>query len=268
MKKIIYTLCCFYFASCAKNKVLLKNNIVYTYSTESTPNGSAKDVYTPYRVIKSKKDVEITDNGSYLLIKGDPSSDKEHYVDLKSADIPLKNMTSWKRELGSKSYFAEASHDTKKVSLWYRDEKFVLQTATIPVKIRSAVREPAYKDSFPSQVETGVNVGFLIGGKQTWNRYRTSANILGQKTDKYSITGGVLLSAGSVDLSTSTTRPKIEFPRKAAMMSYGGAIVLGLNSVNLGYAFGWDKPFGVGASNWIYKGKMWSGIIVSLDLIK
>ncbi|MEJ1938069.1 hypothetical protein WDZ92_48365, partial [Nostoc sp. NIES-2111] len=146
--------------------------------------------------------------------------------------------------------------------------KFVLQTATIPLKIRSQINNAAYLDSFPSQVETGISIGFLVGNKITWNRYRTSANIFGQKTDKYSVTGGLLLSLGGTDLSTTTTRPKIQIPRKAPTISYGGSIVLGINSINIGWAFGWDNPMGKNASTWVYKGKMWNGVIVSLDLIK
>jgi hypothetical protein len=52
------------------------------------------------------------------------------------------------------------------------------------------------------------------------------------------------------------------------MISIGEAIVFGFNNINLGYAFGWDNATGPSASSWIYKGKMWHGIILSLDLIK
>lgn len=267
MKFLLIAICSLLIISCEPTKFVQKNTFVYKYKLGTSLAGSPVDSFYRYKVQK-EKEVEITDNGNYLVIKDDPATDLSAYKLIGSGTISKSEMPVWKTELGNKSYFNEGSDNNGRKSFWYRDRKFVLQPATIPVKIRSSVREPAYKDSFPSQVETGVNVGFLIGGKQTWNRYRTSSNILGQKTDKYSITAGVLLSAGSVDLSTSTTRPKIDFPRKAAMFSFGGAIVLGLNSVNLGYAFGWDKPFGTGASNWIYKGKMWNGIIVSLDLIK
>lgn len=266
MRILLFLICGLCLVGCSSKKILCKGNTVYTYSTGNV-GGSPTDNYQAYKV-KKKKEVEITDNGSYLVIKDNPASDTSSYTPTTSGAIDVKDQAAWKRELGTKAYFAEGSNAAGRKSLWYRDDKFVLQTASIPIKIRSKITTPVYKDSFPSQVETGFNIGFLIGGKRTWNRYRTSANIFGQKTDKYSITGGLILSAGAVDLGTATTRPKIEFPRKAAMVSYGGSVVFGINSVNIGYAFGWDDPFGPNASTWLYKGKMWNGIIISLDLIK
>jgi len=267
MKPLILILGLLFLISCSTKKVLLKNNIVYTYSTTTSGDGTPIDQYTPYSVIKPKK-VKITDNGDYLVINDDPASDKKHYSAGSSKPISPNEKATWKRELGKKAYFDEKTADKNRKSLWYRDNKIVLQTATIPLKIRSQINNSAYLDSFPSQVETGVSIGFLIGNKVTWNRYRTSANIFGQKTDKYSVTGGLLLSLGGTDLSTTTTRPKIQIPRKAPTLSYGGSIVLGVNSINIGWAFGWDSPMGKNASTWVYNGKMWNGVIISLDLIK
>ena len=255
------------FTSCTTQKTLLRNQQVYSYSLGNDPR-SPQPAYTKYEVIRPKK-VTVVDNGTYLIIQDNPAADNYHYRPMGgTVAITSPNIPSWKDENIGNAYFSESTDLGARSSFWYADGKFVLQTASIPLKIRSAIKDPVYKDSFPSQVETGVNIGFLIGGKKTWNRYRTSANLFGQRTDKYSLTGGLLLSTGGVDLSATTTRPKIEFGRKALVISYGGAIVLGLNSINLGYAFGWDKPIGSKGSTWLYNGRLWNGIIVSLDLIK
>lgn len=267
MKLILFALLAFTFvSSCSTQKKLLKDQEVYSYSLGSNPAGPTP-TYTKYKIISPKK-VKIVDNGTYLIIKDDPTIDSIHYMNIGSALFTSASIPSWKDENIGFCYFSESADNAARTSLWYHDGRFVLQTATIPLKIRSAINNPLYKDSFPSQVESGFNVGFLIGGKTTWNRFRSSVNIFGQTTDKYSITGGFLISTGAVDLSATTTRPKIEFPRKSAMISYGGAIVFGINSINLGYALGWDQAIGPKASTWLYKGKLWNGIIISIDLIK
>lgn len=267
MKNIIFVfILVALFASCTTEKKLLKGNEVYTYGLGAAP-AAPVPAYTKYKVIAPKK-VKIVDNGTYLIIKDDPSTDPAHYTKVNTVAFTTASIPSWKDENIGLAYFSESADNNAKSMLWYSDCKFVLQTAAIPLKIRSAVRNHAYLDSFPSQVETGFNVGFLVGGKKTWNRFRTSTNIFGQTTDKFSVTGGFLLSTGGVDLSATSTRPKIEFPRKTAMISYGGAIVFGFNSLNFGYAVGWDQAVGRKANSWLYKGKLWNGIIISIDLIK
>lgn len=272
MKNIIYGVFLLCIVGCSTKKVLMKGNVIYTFNTKVTEEGSTENVYTPHSVDTKVKDVEIVDNGSYLIIKVDPVAAEQNanspYSECTAGSVNDANLTTWKRESIGKAYFAESSDPNGKQSLWYRDDKFVFQTASILLKIRSRISNQTYLDSFPSQVETGVNVGFLVGGKRTWNRYRTSANILGHKTDKYSLTGGAILSVGAADLSATTTRPKIVFPKKMPMVSYGAAIVVGINSINLGYAIGFDQPIGQKASTWIYEGRLWNGIIISIDLIK
>ena len=257
------------FERCSTKKVLLKGQQVYSYSLGSDPAGPTW-TYTKYQLLKGKK-VKITDNGSYLIIKDDPTKDASHYgpgapIGLQFAMVPPPPV--WKNENIGNGYFPESKDIFVKDAFWYREEKTVLQTASVPIKIRPKVHRPELLDSIPSQTETGVNIGFLVGYKVAWNKFRTSANPLGQTTAKYSVTGGGIVSVGAADLSAAATRPKIIFPRKAPMITLGGSVVFGFNNVNIGYAFGWDHAVGPSASTWLYQGKMWHGVIVSLDLIK
>jgi hypothetical protein len=263
MKVILFCIFGFCIIACTSEKTLLKGNTVYTYNAAPV-GGSA--TYTSYKVIARKK-VKIVDNGNYLIIQGDPSGDASHFAAGPQTVYPANSITAWKTASLGNAYFSESTAGASQV-LWYRDGKFVLQTASIPVKIRSIYKDPTNVDNYPSQVETGFNIGFLTGYKFTWNRFRSTNNFLGLPTDKYSITLGGLFSVGGTDLNTNTTRPKIVIPRKTAMVSYGTAIVFGFQSFNFGYAIGWDQGIGSSAESWIYKGKLWNGVILSLDLIK
>lgn len=264
---ILFIISIMLLASCSTEKKLLKGEVIYTYSLGSDSAGPTPG-YTKFEVIVPKK-VKIVDNGTYLIIKDNPTGDPTHYRQVGSALFTgASQIPSWKDENIGSGYFSELADNGGKSTLWYGDGKFVLQTASIPLKIRSSINNSQYKDSFPSQVESGFNVGFLIGGKKGWNRFRSATNIFGQTTDKFSVTGGFLLSTGAVDLNATTTRPKIEFNRRSAMISYGCALVLGFNAINLGYAFGWDQAVGPKAGTWLYKGQLWNGIILSIDLIK
>ncbi len=260
------------FQSCTTKKVLLKGQNVYSYSLSDGSEIGTEPVvpswtYIKYEVLK-RKEVKITEVGTYLIIKDDPSKDLIHYKSVVTVGKQSSTPPVWKNENIGNGYFPESQDALASESFWYREDKMILQTASVPIKIRAAIRRPELGDSIPSQTETGVNIGFLVGYKISWNKFRTSANSLAQTTVKYSVTGGPILSVGAADLSATATRPKIEFPRKATMITMGGSVVFGFNNVHLGYAFGRDQALGRSASTWLYQGKMWNGVIVSLDLIK
>lgn len=252
---------------CSPQKKLLKGDTIYVYDPGSAAAGTPVQTYTRYTVTAPKK-VKVIDNGTYLIIQDNPVSDLLHYQPSVPVPYPVSGITPWKVASQGLAYFTESGDAGASRFLWYQDGKVVLQSATIPIKIRSSINNQNYLDSFPSQVETGFNVGFLSGYRFSWNKYRGNANIFGQTTDKYSITVGGIFSLGATDLSATTTRPKIVFPRKTAMISYGLTTVVGINSINLGYAFGWDQAVGPKSSTWLFKGKLWNGIILSFDLIK
>jgi hypothetical protein len=258
-------------ASCSTTKkTLVKGSTLYQFSTGNDPANPTPS-YQKY-IVKEHKDVRLVDNTTYLVINDDLREDTISYSPTGSL-TPFQKLTiftlpGWKTSDTTIGYFFESEDSLSKQKFWYRDGKTILQAATIPIKIRSKIKTAALGDSIPSTTETGFNVGFLFGYKFSWNKFRTTPNAFGSQTAKYSITPGILLSAGAADLSTSSTRPNIVFPRKAAMITFGGSVVFGFNSVNIGYAFGWDHATGLHSSTWLYQGKMWNGIIVSLDLIK
>jgi len=173
-------------------------------------------------------------------------------------------------ELKEKYFIPDVMIDSFPVkTIRYFDTKPVLQTLTTPIKIRPKLTTPALKDSFPSQVSTGINLGIAFGWKFTLNYYQPKPNIFGQKGNKISFAPGIFYGIGSENLAKSNTRdPIITFERSALTHSIGGFGMLGFNSINIGYSFGWDFATGPGKSSWLYQGEMWHGIAFSIDLIK
>lgn len=253
-----------FFDCTAQKKKLMRGTRVYVYS--QSQGDVPKPLYTKYVVTKPLK-LAVVDNGSYMIIKVDPKKYLNNFkVEKKDIEI-TGNVPAWKHESKETAYFFETEDDNK-AKFWYRDGKVILQGASIPLKIRSTVDASDAFSSIPSTTETSVNIGFMGGYKFGWNKYRKDNNLFGQQTTKYSITPGIFLGTGSADLSTTLTRPVISTARKAAMISAGVSVVLGFNSFNIGYAFGWDHAVGSSAGSWVYQGIPWNGIIVSLDLIK
>jgi hypothetical protein len=160
--------------------------------------------------------------------------------------------------------------DAKKIrTITYFDSKPVLQTLSTPIKIRPKLSNPELKDSFPSQVSTGVNLGMAFGWKMSLNYYKPKPNLFGLKITTVSLTPGVFYGLGATSLTKANTRnPVIDIERSALSHTLGGFAMLGFNNINIGYSIGWDFVTGPNKSAWLYQGKVWHGIAVSLDLIK
>lgn len=263
-----------FLASCVNEKYVYKCNTLYKIET-TTPNSDASDVIPPsvhtLKVLTLNEGFKaiIKDKDDYLTIK--PIENQR----LPSTDIILSSApTYWRAEIEGKIYFPEQDLDTNPhhpVKLKYFDTKPVLQGLTIPLKIRPKLKEFNSKsllDSFPQQAESGFNVGVAFGWKLTHNIYNANKNIFSQNTNKYSITPGWYLGTGAVDLKKANTRDPIKFERKAAIITTGGFLMIGFNTINLGYSFGWDFATGTGKEQWVYKGKLWHGVVFAIDIIK
>jgi hypothetical protein len=262
------------FSSCINEKYIFKSNRLYaTQSIAANPTGTTPTSETNnlliYKPDSSFKAI-ITDKGDYLLVN---PIKKMSALKIPDKKIQLKTApVSWRAENVGKLYFPESDYDTSEnvpFRFKYLDTKPVLQALTIPLKIRPKLNSEALRDSFPSQAETSFNVGVAFGWKFTTNVYNAKKNIFGQNTNRYSLSPGLFLGAGATDLKKVNTRnPKIAFERKAAMITTGGFIMVGINTINLGYAFGADFSTGIGNKQWLYQGKIWHGIIFAIDIIK
>lgn len=251
-----------------------KKNEVYKINPNDI-NGKPHYHVEVYK-IKDKNCIKATieDKGDYLIIK--PKDEKQLALD--KGDWPFsKGASGWRGDNEGKFYFPENdlgldNNGTKRTiakRLTYADAKIVLQGLTVPIKIRPKLNTPSLKDSFPQQVETGVNVGVALGWKLTHNVFSAKKNIWGQNTNRYSFTPGIFCGFGGVDLKKANTRdPVIIFERKAFMVNTGVFFMLGFNNLNIGYTLGADFATGPGSKQWLYQGHIWHGVALAIDLIK
>ena len=253
-----------------------RNNHFYIYSNQ-VGVGSPKDtlrLVTPHRAFWGS----LREEGSLVVIKQD-RIEKQLIGEVKWITIDsvaVKHPTGTQVATATQYYFPENVYTTiSDTSLTtksgavpsiikYRDYKFVLQGMTIPLKFRKAM------DTIPYQAETGVNIGFGAGIKWSYNWYNAEKSFLGQKTNQLSFTPGVLFGLGAVDVKAKTSAPPTFKDRKEPIFSYGGFFMVGLNSINIGFAIGKDKALkdAGDANGWFYHNKTWKGIIVALDIIK
>jgi hypothetical protein len=161
-------------------------------------------------------------------------------------------------------YFGGKNADTPGHFNYYTGT-FGLQALTIPLKFRPALSNKA---KYPAQVETAVNIGFAGGFKFTLNHYTTKKNLWNKNSVQYSITPGALIGLGAEPLKAAVNAPNLPVDRTSAMFTYGGFVLIGINNINVGYAFGFDNVFGDGKHYWGYQNQLWQGVIISLDILK
>jgi hypothetical protein len=263
------------FSSCLNQKYLQKNQTIFRVDTVGM--NSEIRVYSNGNN-KMKVSVEES-NGSLYIKKASTETNNFSVVDtIKRNFYPSGSFYS-QLELNGKFYFAEttfpkngdpnSNHNfISPSSLKYSENKIVLQALSIPLKIRSAIKNDRYKDSLPTQVETGFNAGFALGLKRTWSVFKPELNMFGQNTTKFSAASGILFNIGGADVKKSTTNYTIVVDRKEPFYSYGMFFLLGVNNINIGYSFGSDHLFSKNNKNWVYRGKLWHGVTVALDILK
>lgn len=269
----------FILSGCGETKRIFKGNYAFKYvDNQDVRTDSAHsewtdslNIYQFKNPIKSK----IEDNKDYLIIKAPESLVKPS----KLKSIPMFSATIdnliQAEKINMKGVIYSTENDIKglcqyedqkyKGSFWYSTTSFALQALTVPLKFRKALDDGT---KYPAQVETSINFGFAPTLKYTVYRFNPTRTIMGQSLNQFSINAGGLLNLGSTDLDTTITAPGLKSNRKAALLSYGGFIMLGLNNFNLGIAIGADLVLGKGHSNWVYQNKMWKGFILALDIFK
>ncbi|WP_423999477.1 hypothetical protein [Maribacter sp. IgM3_T14_3] len=149
-------------------------------------------------------------------------------------------------------------------TLRYSENKLVFQTLSIPLKIRGK------EGDFPSTVSTNFNAGIAYGHQ--WNLSRVNpiyneGEMVGYEKESISFSLAPFFGLTSVALTAENTNPDISISQTVMGYSFGAAGVFSFNRLNLGLALGIDHGFG-NAENWIYQDKLWTGIVIGLDLIK
>lgn len=251
--------------ACGEYKQVLPGTKLYKYvNNQSTPE-RGKDKIVEYRVTE-KFTSKIADKTSRYEIVTVPVA---NISAIDSTEVDGKEVAPY---MGTENIYY-SSENRKFLSgkqfepgnfLFYYG-KFSQTGLTIPLKYRKGVGDEALN---PPTLETGFNVNFAPSYRLNWSSFNSYRKFLGANLTNYSVTIGGLLGIGGTDLKTKTNSPGLLSDRKSTTLTYGGTLILGLNSFGIGYAVGFDNVLGSGSKYWVYQNKIWHGIVVSVDLIK
>lgn len=250
--------------SCSQTKTIFKGNKLYQYVNNQGKPGM-NDQVIQYVVDRKFKAPIKERTDQYQISK----VAKSNIVVKDSADIdPGKvKLFSGLEDIfytnEVRSFLNNKRFDSDDFSYYYG--KFSLSAMTIPLKYRGGVGNDTIN---PPTLETGFNINFAPAYRLNWSAYNPSRKFLGSNLTNYSITLGGLLGIGGTDLKTKTNSPGLLSDRKSTIFTYGGMILLGLNSIGVGYSFGFDNVLGTGSDYWVYQGKLWQGVTISVDIIK
>ncbi|UAY52126.1 hypothetical protein [Ferruginibacter albus] len=267
------------FSSCVQDKYFYKCNKLNTIKAGNRDNNGRPKPPDTLVTFKPPKHFrgKLKESDDYTIIVPNKDSDlipyRNEYRDILKRPTDSYKMLDYNSQINSlkdKYFVPIVIKDTVDIGkIVYFDSKPVLQTLSTPIKIRPALTDPALKDSFPSQVTTDVNLGISFGWKFTVNFYKPRPNLFDSKTTAISLTPGIFYGMAATSLTAANTRnPTVTIERDALTHTLGFFAMFGFNNINIGYTVGWDFVTGPNKSSWVYQGKIWHGIALSLDLIK
>lgn len=264
MNKFIILTALVLWGSCKPETKLAKGSTVYQF----TP-GAGGNVVNKVTV-NNNPNVSVEERTGHLVITflSTPAT--------ASVQLPAKPPIGFSSTMASSNeYYFYEPQDNGSVggpvpkNLVYYSSNFQIQAISVPFKFRPAVRNnPRILDSLPAQTETGFTLGFAAGTKYTKNTFSLNKNILGSYVNKVSIYPGGFLSFGTTALTRLKTYGSVNFDRNVPLISIGGFIMFGFNNINIGYTIGIDNPISKYGSNWVYKGRIWQGLTIGLDLVR
>lgn len=255
---------------CLQKVQVMKGQRFYAYDYTAADTSALAVNTGTLKVYKSTKAFSATfrEDGDAVYIKADNTSGISEVGNVtfpKSAAyvVPVGRSTSIK----PKFYFSatEASFpDEPQSTFGYKQWKLYLQGMAIPLKFRRSL------DSVRAQAEAGPTLALAPGLKHSWNWYSGNKNLLGFNTTSISAAFGGLVGVGVVDIKSSSTKGKVpdNEATKNAIVPVGLHFVVGINNINIGAAMGWDIITGPNRAAWNYKGQMWTGLIIGLDILK
>lgn len=261
---IMFIACLAILSSCSSKKLVSKKNKFYHVHSERVSENDAPEYYITEQITDACFYADIEEKTDYINIIIKPKDEPELTAS-EPKRIEPDNVDPY-IPLLRKYYYSESDTGfNPRKSFIYYDVKFGLQALTVPLKFRKGVGNDTIN---PPNVETGFNVGFAPGWKFTMNIYKPTKNYLGKNTTYLAVAIGPHVGLGATDLKKDGNAPGLLSNRKSPMLTYGLYAMLGFNNINVGYAWGKDYVTGTGADHWVYQGKSWHGVIVSLDILK
>ncbi|WP_335975147.1 hypothetical protein [Gaetbulibacter jejuensis] len=151
--------------------------------------------------------------------------------------------------------------------IWVPFTEFTLTSLTLPLKYRFKSEKRNVKEEFT----TGINLNFLLGVSYGNSEF-THRKKVGNKTNTWKITFGVLLGTGTVTLNKGNTSAAgvnafdDDVTETKGLLTTGLGTTYSFNKINIGVFYGWDNSIGNNATLWNYNGKPWLGFGVGYSL--
>lgn len=263
------------FCSCINQKYLAKNQLVF--KAEATTNNKIQ--IKAYTTGGNKIHVQVKDSADVLLIERKDSVKKFILPTIVQAGF-VPNARYVNLVSSNKYYFPENNYPLDADSnsnhlfippqrLKYREDNFVLQAVTTPIKIRPAFTKARLKDSLKMQALAELNIGVAFGLKRSWVTYKSHLFENGQKAHRLSLSGSGFFSIGGTNVKPITTRYLYPYEKTETAISYGIIFFAGFNNLNLGISVGTDHLLNAKiARRWIYDGSLWYGITLAYDIVR
>lgn len=151
---------------------------------------------------------------------------------------------------------------------WLPFTEFTISSVTIPLKYRFGDDSRNISEEFTS----GINLNFLIGYSYG-NTSFTFRDKVGNKTNTWKLTGGIIFGASTLQLNNANTSASNE-PIEAGntisqgLFSFGFGATYSFNKLNFGLFYGWDYSLGDTSEKWNYDKEPWLGLGIGYSLFK
>ncbi|BAO77067.1 porin [Winogradskyella sp. PG-2] len=152
--------------------------------------------------------------------------------------------------------------------LWLPFTEFTISSLTIPLKYRFKDEANNVSEDFTS----GINLNFLLGFSYGNSSFMFRDKV-GNKSNSWKLTGGIILGASTVELNSSNTS-SANIPIESGntinqgLFSFGFGATYAFNKFNFGVFYGWDYSLGEASEKWNYDKLPWLGIGVGYSLFK
>lgn len=151
---------------------------------------------------------------------------------------------------------------------WLPFTEFTVSSVTIPLKYRFKDESNDIGEEFTSAINLNFLLGYSYGNTSFMFRDK-----VGNKSNTWKLSGGIILGASTVKLNnsnTSSAEVSIESGNTIdqGLFSLGFGATYSFNKLNFGVFYGWDYSLGDASDKWNYNGLPWLGVGVGYSLFK
>jgi hypothetical protein len=145
----------------------------------------------------------------------------------------------------------------------FSQHSFDIDFLTIPFKYRPAV-EPMQR-----QFNTNLNGAVYLGYRTDKYHVTYAQNPVGpaeRKIRHFGFSVGAFAGFGATAINPWVTNNNVMQEYDGVVFNKGLALIMGINKVTLGFAFGFDNLLDDNSDFWVYQNKPWIGLAFGLNL--